>query len=201
MRLLLRVFFGQDVSFGILWYVLVSLYFSEYFNPKILTFSIFCAISPDIDFLPWKIFRRKFNIQSHQDIFHHPIFFIPLMIGIGVIIAQFVEVEESFVSVIAVGSLFFHFYHDSLSDVGMHWISPFLWGRITMSKGIIPKKVDKKYVDDFYDRMNQLEKGTKNFMEAITKRSAKTEGITVWKIMFWAFCVCFCFVFAQQLIF
>lgn len=192
MRLLLRVFFGYDVAFGMLWCVLVSLFFAESFNPFILGFSVVCAISPDFDFVPWKILRKKYKIQCHQNIFHHPILLIPLMIGFGSIFAHLIGAKMEIVSGIAVGGLMFHFVHDSLFFAGLHWLGPFSWTRTTFRRGFF-EKVPKKMVDDFYKKQDKMEEGTRGFVEALTKRSAGTEAINVWKIVFWLFsagCVC-----------
>ena len=195
MKLLSRVFFGYDVSFGMLWYVFLSLYFGGSFNWPILIFSIFCAVSPDFDFLPWKILRKRFKIQCHQNLFHHPILFIPGMVGIGYVFASLFKVNTELVSVIVFGDVVFHFLHDSYSDAGMHWGWPFSWTRITFCNGF-PQKVDQEFVDAFYERMDKMEEGTASFVEAITKRSAGTESLTAGKLVFWLFAASFVAVFA-----
>lgn len=192
MRLLLWVFFGYDVAFGMLWYVLVSLFFAENFNSLILGFSVVCAICPDFDFFPWKILRKKYKIQCHQNIGHHPTLLIPAVVGLGSIFARLIGAKMELVSVIAVGGLVFHIIHDGIFFVGVHLLSPFSWTRFTLCRGF-PEKVPKKIVDDFYEKQDKLEEGTRGFVEALTKRSAGTEAINVWKIVFWLFsasCVC-----------
>lgn len=190
MRLLVRIIFGPDVSIGILWYVLFSVCFGERFNPWVLGFSVFCAISPDTDLLPWIILRKRFSIQSHQDIFHHLVF-IPAIAGIGIIFAHLAGIDKIFVSMIAIGAAMLHFIHDSYNQTGMHWLSPFSWSRYKVTGWKIwrMKKIRKSFVDDFYEKLMEVEKGTNNFIEAITKRSSKTESLSVGKLTLWVFAV------------
>ena len=178
-----------------LWYVLISLYFGGSFNWPILIFSIFCAISPDFDFLPWKILRKRFKIQSHQNLFHHPILFVPGMIGIGYVFASVFTLNKELVSVVVFGDVVFHFLHDSYSYAGMHWGWPFSWTRITFCKGF-PQKVNQQFVDAFYKKMDKMEEGIASFVEAITKRSAGTESLTAGKLVFWVFAASSIAVFA-----
>ena len=195
MKLLSRVFFGYDVSFGMLWYVFLSLYFGGSFNWPILIFSIFCAVSPDFDFLPWKILRKRFKIQCHQNLFHHPILFIPGMVGIGYVFASLFKVNTELVSVIVFGDVVFHFLHDSYFYAGMHWGWPFSWTRITFCNGF-PKKVNQQFVDAFYKKVDKMKEGTASFVEEITKRSAGTESLTAGKLVFWVFAASSIAVFA-----
>ena len=185
-KLSARIFFGLDVAFGMLWCVFLSLYFGGGFNWLIVIFSVFCAISPDFDFLFWKILRKKFRIQCHQNLFHHPLLFVPGMIGIGYVFASVFTLNTELVSVVVFGDVVFHFLHDSYSDAGMHWGWPFSWARTTFCKGF-PQKVDQEFVDAFYERMDKMEEGTASFVEAITKRSAGTESLTAGKLVFWLF--------------
>lgn len=191
MRLLVRIIFGQDVSIGILWYILFSACFGERFNPWVLGFSVFCAISPDTDLLPWKILRKRFSIQSHQDVFHHPIIFIPAVAGVGIIFAHIIGIDKIFASIIAIGAAMLHFMHDSYNSTGMHWLSPFGWSRyqITGWRMWRMKKIRNSFVNDFYEKLMEVEKGTNNFIEAITKRSSPTESLTVGKLTFWVFSI------------
>lgn len=196
MRLLVRIVFGPDVSVGILWYVLLSACLGEKFNSWIFGFSAFCAISPDTDILPWIIFRKRFSIQSHQDIFHHLIF-IPEVVGMGIILASIAGIDKMFVSMIAIGAVILHFTHDSFNQTGMHWFSPFCWNRYQFDGWKIwrMKKIEKQFVDDFYEGLMEKEKGTKNFIGAITKRSSKTESLSVGKLIFWVFSIATAWVF------
>jgi len=194
-KLLARIFFGLDVAFGMFWCVFLSLCFGGGFNWLILVFSIFCAISPDFDFLLWKILRKKFKIQSHQNIFHHPLIFIPGMIGIGYVFASLFEVNTELVSVVVFGDVVFHFLHDSYFNAGMHWGWPFSWTRITFCNGF-PKKVNQQFVDAFYKKMDKMKEGTASFVEEITKRSAGTESLTAGKLIFWLFAASSIAVFA-----
>lgn len=191
MRLLVRIVFGPDVSIGILWYVSLSVCFGEGFNPWVLGLSVFCVISPDTDLLPWKILRKRFSIQSHQDVFHHPIIFIPAIAGIGIIFAHFTGNSRMFASMIAIGATMLHFVHDSYNQTGMHWLSPFDWSRYKITGWRIwrMKKIRNSFVNDFYEKLMEVEKGTNSFVEAITKRSSKTESLSVGKLTLWIFSV------------
>ena len=185
-KLLARIFFGLDMAFGMFWYVFLSLCFGGGPSWLILLFSVFCAISPDVDFLPWKILRKRFKIQSHQNLFHHPILFVPGMIGIGYVFASVFTLNKELVSVIVFGDVIFHFLHDSYFYAGMHWGWPFSWTRITFCKGF-PQKVNQQFVDAFYKKMDKMEEGIASFVEAITKRSAGTESLEAGKLIFWLF--------------
>lgn len=49
------------------------------------------------------------------------------------------------------------------------------------------KKIEEQFVNDFYEKIMKVEKGTNNFIEAITKRSSPTESLSVGKLTLWVF--------------
>lgn len=134
-----------DSSSGILIYTITALIFNQAFSPWGLGLGIFFALSPDLDFIPFALLRRRFRLVSHWFI-HYPLLY-PL-IG-GVIVYALGGVF--FLLLFSLGSLA-HFIHDSMDPAGVQWLWPLSRRAWTIQKGAVAPIEAEKH-EHFHDHL------------------------------------------------
>ncbi len=98
--------------------IFANFYFDVELTWYLIMIVVIFAVSPDIDFL-WKFFRYKITNQSHREILHHPLVFIPF----GIIILF--PFSKIFAFLFAMAT-FWHFLNDTIfMGLGVQWFWPF----------------------------------------------------------------------------
>ena len=110
-----------DIGVGILVAIAAGLILDVDLSFWMVSWSIFFAVSPDIDFLYF--FSRRGDTKrdhNHRDLIHYPILYLP--IGTIIIWLIFGKIW----GIIFLISSFLHFVHDSIGiGWGIKWLYPF----------------------------------------------------------------------------
>ncbi len=161
MQFAARILFGADSSFGLAVYLSVSLIFGEKFNLYVLIFSVFCAHLPDLDMVPFILFKKYATRRSHWVFGHHPLLLTPAAAAAAYFAGEKLGLNSDYLATIAGAGVFLHFLHDTMEPQGLHWLSPFRWyPHITLEwkwditgkffRGLCLFHRDRKWVDDFF---------------------------------------------------
>lgn len=110
-----------DLCIGVLIYIGTSVVFGEPFNSGYLAAALSFSLFPDLDFIPYILLRKKFQLVTHRFI-HYPIFFG----AIGLILIWI----SPYLGILFLLCTLAHFVHDTLSDtsaspLGVQWLYPF----------------------------------------------------------------------------
>ncbi len=119
-----------DIAAGTVIYVFVSLMFGESFAWMPFLLTLFFALSPDSDFIPYLLLRKKLKLVSHH-IIHFPLLFLP----IGALLVYFLA--GFYFVVLFLLAAFAHFVHDSMSETGIQWLWPVDISSYSINKGRI----------------------------------------------------------------
>ncbi len=144
-KLIVGVIFGIDMIFAMILFVVLSMAYKQH-DLSLLFWSVFFGHLPDVSMAVYPFCKKwainKFGIPSHRPLTHHPILVIPLVIIVCYFLSPAFGYPTSMFIVLAVSNLFVHFVHDSVEPQGMHWLSPFSWGRFTL-KNWVPEYVPR----------------------------------------------------------
>ena|SRR6202453_5281283 len=149
---LIRIFFGVDMTLGLLNYVVWSWALGQRFNVIFLALSILSTHLPDWDMIPFLLLRKRFRLHSHWIVGHHP-----MVVFTVVVLASYFGAKAWAPHAVAytVGMIkcgvVLHFCHDTMSPLGFPWLSPFsqMHFRFQRGKSIIVSRAEleasKKY--------------------------------------------------------
>jgi hypothetical protein len=162
-----------DVSSGMIIYVVVSILFGISFNIWILLATIIFSDIPDIDYIPFFLWRKRYGWTSHW-LVHYPL----LWIGI----AALISIRSDYWAFLLGACAMAHFGHDARSEQGMAILWPF-------SKTHYRWRIFFKNSEEDYQRIHSARR-----ME-ITEREVKDEiewrvghkKISKGKIIFFSF--------------
>jgi len=151
-----------DLSYGITEYVLISWIFRVDFDYRFLALAIFFAFLPDIDFIPFIFFRKKFGMLSHQFI-HYPLILLPLGFPIAFISGGWYLVALYLAGVTG------HFINDTTDNLGgIKWLWPFSSHYFAFRSGKIIRA--EKQREEFYSIMKKG-MADRNIIEELFKRT------------------------------
>lgn len=109
-----------DVPLGVVIYVIVSWFFGEAFNHWVLVLTIFFAFFPDLDLIPFLLFRKRLRLVSH-----HIIHFPTVLVSMGSV-SLLILTGNAYLVVLFGLCVAAHFVHDSFtSQAGIRWFWPF----------------------------------------------------------------------------
>ncbi|MFA6082411.1 MAG: metal-dependent hydrolase [Patescibacteria group bacterium] len=87
------------------------------------------SVLPDADIVVGALLKRMgVKIKHHRDLFHFPILFVPVVVAVTVLIAQWLHGNQLFWGLLAFTCLIMHFVHDSTGEAngcGLTWLGPF----------------------------------------------------------------------------
>ncbi|MEK9209491.1 MAG: metal-dependent hydrolase [Patescibacteria group bacterium] len=105
-----------DVSSGMLVYVIVSMLFGKTFNICILLVVMIFSDIPDVDYIPFFLWRKKYGWTSHWFV-HYPL----LWLGI----AALISIWSNYWAFLLGACAMVHFGHDVRSEQGIAIFWPF----------------------------------------------------------------------------
>ena len=110
-----------DLCFGVLIYIGTSTVFGEPFSSGYLAVALLFSLFPDLDFIPYVLLRKRFQLVTHRFI-HYPILFGAM--GLILILIS------PYLGVLFLLCTLAHFVHDTFSDtsvspLGVQWLYPF----------------------------------------------------------------------------
>ena len=138
----------MDIMFGLGIYVLLALVFGRTFSLADLMLTVFFAVAPDIDFVPFALLRRRLKLVSHW-IIHFPLLYIP----IGSVLVWIATGEWFYVTAFVLASIA-HFRHDATSIPGIQWLWP-ISSQAYAVNGLRIVRVDPDERQRFYDRLRE----------------------------------------------
>ena len=109
----------MDLMFGLVAYAVLAWGFGRTYSPADLVVVLCFAIGPDLDWLPFLLFKRRFKLISHW-LIHFPLLYIP----IGATLTWITGGEWFYVTAFVLTSVM-HFLHDAASVPGIQWLWPF----------------------------------------------------------------------------
>ena len=155
----------QDFSLGTIIYVLVSIIFGRDFSAYYYLLALVLAALPDIDFIPYIIFRKRLSLVTHRSV-HYPLVFF----GVSLIVFT----RNPYLGILSLALFANHFVADSFSateyPTGIRWFFPFSKKSWYILQGKIYKLTEAQ-------QNEQLDK-RKNFWN--TKGEKRT---ALWEIM------------------
>lgn len=172
-KALIRLLGGIDTSGGVLIFVITSVAFQETFSCLFFLLTITAAHSPDGDFIPYLLLKKRLRYRSHHIIGHHPVILVPIAAGIGWLIGQWYGFT------LAISAIILHFIHDSTQIPGIHWFSPFSWRQISLHK-MKPRLVPEK------ERIQFLENLGRRWDEGDGEILGRLQGLTKGEMIFCA---------------
>lgn len=124
----------KDFSFGTILYIIVSVLFGYHFDASFYALALCLSLLPDIDFIPYLLFKKRFSLVTHH-IIHYPLFFLLL----GIII--FALTQNAYLATLFLAILTSHFILDTFATTeyptGIRWIYPFSKKSWYFSQGAI----------------------------------------------------------------
>jgi hypothetical protein len=133
---LIRIFFGVDMTLGLLNYVAWSWAMGQRFNLAFLALSLFSTHLPDWDMIPFLLLRKRYRLYSHWIVGHHPVFVLSAVV-LGTFFAAKAWAPDAVaytVGMITCGVVV-HFCHDTMSPIGFPWLSPFSMAHFRFQRG------------------------------------------------------------------
>ena len=171
-------------SIGLICYVIISFLCEKNFSIKILFFSIFASVAPDLDFIPYLILRKKHGITTHQH-FH----FLAVWILAVIVIYLFLGTYCAFLFLFPV---MIHLFYDATDIQGLWFFLPFSKRHFRLELSGIDSLglIDFRFVDsenDFQDIHSNLRKGLyeRNIIDEINIRFELTKN----EIIFFIFSI------------
>lgn len=165
-----------DLSVALWVYVIISTFFYRDFDYRFLAATIIFSIGPDMDFIPYLVLRKKYNLLSHHFI-HFPLFWLSVA-------AVMYFVSSPYLSVLLVAPSITHILRDSY-PTGIKFFYPFsgIYYRLSWDyiRGI------PVFVDAYESRKKRLEEvrvfksGNRTLFDEVSIRSERLEE---WKIVF-----------------
>jgi LexA-binding, inner membrane-associated putative hydrolase len=133
---LIRIFFGVDMSLGLLNYVAWSWAMGQRFNAVFLALSLLSTHLPDWDMIPFLMLRKRYRLYSHWIVGHHPVFVFPVVI-LGSYFAATTWAPDAVVYTVGMITcgVVVHFCHDTMSPIGFPWLSPFTRAHFRFQRG------------------------------------------------------------------
>jgi len=152
-RIVKHLLLGTDTASGILIFIIVSVLFGVNFGntgndstlmrslsadsgialPLLAFFgflglTVLAAHSPDADFAPYLLLRKRMGWVSHRVVGHHPIALLPLSYAVGW------SIGGTYGGTLAVCAVIAHLINDTSEPrQGFHWLSPLSWWSITIA--------------------------------------------------------------------
>lgn len=116
-----KIFMFLDIAIGIFTGIIIN-FFSNGHTNSFITYSIFFALLPDLDFVIYKIFDLSPDKgYKHRDLFHNPLIYLPL----GCLLIFIINGNKFIILSFIIISLL-HFIHDSIAyGRGIKWLYPF----------------------------------------------------------------------------
>jgi LexA-binding, inner membrane-associated putative hydrolase len=153
---LFRIFFGVDMTLGLFNYVACSWLAGQHFSVLFLFLSIFSTHLPDVDMIPYLLFRKRYRLVSHWVFAHHPLILLPL-----VAIASFVTAKiwmpdrAGYTVALITAGVLVHLMHDGMDALGFPWFSPFSKAQFRFRRwkfGIVRQVEIDKWRNDWQSR-------------------------------------------------
>jgi hypothetical protein len=166
---------------------------------RTLVISGFCAYAPDLDIIPFLVFRKRLGLTAgHRVIGHHPILFVPLLAAALWLAGEWLlPGHVKYLIALGLTAAALHFIHDSTAPAGFHLLSPItkdwkirfslkdplIWHHYRISRKGVSRASDEVLRAKF-DRIAQISKSAPTDGEIISR----LEPVTRMQIE--ASCIC-----------
>ena len=133
---LIRIFFGVDMTLGLLNYALWSWAAGQRFNIIFLALSILSTHLPDWDMIPFLLLRKRFRLCTHWIVGHHPVFVLSaVVLGSYFGAKAWAPGAVGYTMGMITCGVMLHFLHDTINPIGFPWFSPFSVAHFRIQRG------------------------------------------------------------------